>query len=499
MHTEAHAFQPRDLIGGHLALDLVNTVTARDSTPRDWLADYASLLDWAGLTGRMDGQALAGLERAAARNPEAAQAALMRCKALRGALHAILRHLAAGKPPTERSLATLDAMRLAASARARLVAAKGGVTLQPVPALAGLDYVADVVLHEALALLENPPRERLRVCAGQDCGWLFHDTSKAGRRRWCDMAVCGTVQKTRRQRGAALAVAAWLLGAAWGGLPLDASAAAPVRWTPAAVSSPAYEASPAFSPDGAEMVFMRADPGFSTYTLLRSRCSPQGWSRPEAAPFALPGKADDGDPFITSDGRRLYFISTRSAPDKPGKDFDIWYVERQGMDAWGAPVRLPAPVNSPHAELMPRVLDDGRIYFGSDRPGGLGGNDVYVASPLPEGGWRVDNLGPEVNSAANEFEVEVSRDARALVLVSDRDRRSHLYRFSRDKTGAWRSLGPVQARLDVFQVGPLLSPKGDRLLFAQSDRTGSGELFLADLGPEPDRSWPPACPTAGQK
>lgn len=490
MHTEAHLFQPRDLVGGHLALDLVNTVTARDSTPRDWLFDYSALLDWAALTGKFDEAALASLRRKAAQDPDAAAAALGHAKTLREALHAVLSALIAGKPPGARALASLDSMRQAAASRSRLVPAPGRVALAPQP---GLDVIADTVLLEALPLLEAPPPDRLRTCEGKNCGWLFHDTSKAGRRRWCDMAVCGQAEKQRRLRGdSSLALMILVAVSSLGGFAFDADAAT-VRWTPPAVASDAYESSPAFSPDGRELVFMRADPAFSRYTLLSSRCAPQGWTRPAPPSFALPGKADEGDPFITRDGRRLYFISTRTAEGKPGKDFDIWYVEREAL-AWGKPVRLPAPVNSPHAELMPRVLEDGSIYFGSDRPGGLGGNDVYVARALPGGGWQVDNLGPEVNSAANDYEVEVRFDERALVLVSDRDRRSHLYRFEKDGNGRWVSLGRLPAREDVFQVGPLFSPKGDRVLFAQADGKRSGELFVADLRSNPDRAWPPACP-----
>jgi predicted RNA-binding Zn ribbon-like protein len=46
--------------------------------------------------------------------------------------------------------------------------------------------------------LESLPQERTRVCAGPRCGWLFIDRSKAGRRRWCDMATCGNAAKGRR-------------------------------------------------------------------------------------------------------------------------------------------------------------------------------------------------------------------------------------------------------------------------------------------------------------
>lgn len=41
---------------------------------------------------------------------------------------------------------------------------------------------------------------RLRICANDDCRWAFQDTSRAGRRRWCDMTSCGNVAKARRHR-----------------------------------------------------------------------------------------------------------------------------------------------------------------------------------------------------------------------------------------------------------------------------------------------------------
>ncbi len=63
MLVETHPFSPKDLVGGHLVLDLINTVTARDSHPRDWLPDYAALLTWAALTGRFSPDHLRKLDR----------------------------------------------------------------------------------------------------------------------------------------------------------------------------------------------------------------------------------------------------------------------------------------------------------------------------------------------------------------------------------------------------------------------------------------------------
>ncbi|WP_309092208.1 hypothetical protein [Phenylobacterium sp.] len=79
-----------------------------------------------------------------------------------------------------------------------------------------------------------------------------------------------------------------------------------------------------------------------------------------------------------------------------------------------------------------------------------------------------------------------------MVVVADRTGRSHLYRY-RLEGNRWIAVGQVPAFEDQFQVGPLLSPKADRLLFAQRDGARSGEIFLVDLSATPDRAWPPAC------
>lgn len=205
MIVTPHNFQPHDLIAGHLALDLVNTVTARDSQPHDWLASPEALLQWAGLTGRFSPRDLAALGRLAAASPAAARQALGRCRQLREALHDTLVPLLQGRSVPAAALQQLDRLRRAAARRCTLQARADGVAARPALAGSGLDLVADTVLADALRLLEAPDLPRLRVCAGRHCGWLFLDQSKAGRRRWCDMSTCGAAHKAQqfRQRAAA--------------------------------------------------------------------------------------------------------------------------------------------------------------------------------------------------------------------------------------------------------------------------------------------------------
>ena len=263
-----------------------------------------------------------------------------------------------------------------------------------------------------------------------------------------------------------------------------------VRWTPATVATDRYESSATFTPDGREMFFMSSDPAFSRYRLLWSSCSDGQWSAPRKPAFAAHDDVLEGDPFVTADGQRLYFISTRQNDKKD--DFDIWYVDREADGSFKTARRLPEPVNSLDVELLPRMTADGHLYFGSDRPGGHGLMDIYVANHDAKGEWQVENVGAPVNTAASEYEADVSQDGQTLIVVANRNQRSHLYRYSLVQS-SWKERGQIPAREDVFQVGPLLSPKADRLLFAQADGQRSGELFLIDLVPNPDRNWPPVC------
>ena len=199
---EPHAFRPADLVGGHVALDFVNTVTGRNAVPRDWLFSYAALLEWATHTGAFEADALAALERRARRHSSEASDALAHAREVRESLHAIWNAVAQGRALPRAALGALDAARAASAGAGRLVpAAGGGARLAWSVERSGLGFIVDVVTARAADLLAHGPHDRLRVCAGDDCGWHFLDRSKGGQRRWCDMATCGNVAKARRHLG----------------------------------------------------------------------------------------------------------------------------------------------------------------------------------------------------------------------------------------------------------------------------------------------------------
>jgi predicted RNA-binding Zn ribbon-like protein len=198
MRTVHHTFAAHDLVGGNLAVDFVNTVTARDTTPSDWVDDYNALLRWAGLTAAFTKKDLAKLAALAGGEPGQAAAAMRRARTLREVLCGVLYALIDGRSPTAEALGVLDEARIASVKAAKLTHVGGRLAAQWSVDRSGLDLIAHVVTTRALALLEAPQLDRLRLCDGHDCGWVFIDTSKNGKRRWCDMATCGNTAKARR-------------------------------------------------------------------------------------------------------------------------------------------------------------------------------------------------------------------------------------------------------------------------------------------------------------
>jgi Tol biopolymer transport system component len=260
------------------------------------------------------------------------------------------------------------------------------------------------------------------------------------------------------------------------------------RWIPQGVSSELFESHAAFDPKTGELYFVRSSKKFSGWRILTAHCEAHGWSVPHDAPFA--GKGVEADPYFTPDGRSVYFISTRATGSTQSKDLDIWKADRRSDGSWAEPVRLPAPLNSSEAEWFPRPGPDGWLYFGSNRPGGLGKNDIWRAKEIRTESWTVENLGPAINTAGDEYEPLPSPDGKLLILNADRG-----MFVSNLAGGQWSPrtlLGPA-INVNGSEIGALFSPSGHSLMFARD--TGeplSGEFFIWRL--DGHEAWPPACP-----
>jgi WD40-like Beta Propeller Repeat len=108
----------------------------------------------------------------------------------------------------------------------------------------------------------------------------------------------------------------------------------------------------------------------------------------------------DGCPFTSPDGRSLYLAS-----DRPGGlgGIDIWVARRtHRSDPWGPPRNLGAPVNSTADDFCPSPTTGRRLFFVSTRAAGCGQADIYLTRRTSRGWIPPDNLGCNVNSAAAE-------------------------------------------------------------------------------------------------
>jgi Tol biopolymer transport system component len=211
--------------------------------------------------------------------------------------------------------------------------------------------------------------------------------------------------------------------------------------------------------------------------------------------------ARDEEPGISSDGLSIYYCSLRSG-GRGG--YDMWVITRATtQDDWGPPVNLGSPVNSSSDDFSEDISADGlELYFGSNRPGGSGGYDIWVAKRVTtESPWAAPvNLGPMVNSSGTEGCPAISDDGLELYFWSTRSGGSGSYDIwvSRRETkeDAWGmavNLGPM-INSSTSDLCMDVSPDGLSLIFV-SARAGGYGGELGDLWmvrrPTISGSWGP--------
>ena len=148
---------------------------------------------------------------------------------------------------------------------------------------------------------------------------------------------------------------------------------------------------------------------------------------------------------ISADGNYIFFTSC-SRPGGVGQ-CDIWLtMNKEGI--WTDPANLQKPINTKYWESQPSISSNGKmLYFTSDRPGGYGGTDLWVAK-FGEKGWEEPtNLGPEINTPKDEQFPFIHSDGVTLYFSSEGHRgmgKSDLFISHLKPDGKWetpRNLG----------------------------------------------------------
>jgi predicted RNA-binding Zn ribbon-like protein len=186
-------------VAGNLALDYANTADWHEAEhPVEMLTSYSDLLRWGQQAGLLDDGDVSRLLRAAEDDPEAAVTTYARAITLREALFRIFRSIARQQPASADDLRLLNDELARAFSHRQIVAGLDGYELKWRGRETALDGVLWTVAEAAADLLTEAELRRIRQCAGDPCGWLFYDTSRNRRRRWCSMEGCGNRAKARR-------------------------------------------------------------------------------------------------------------------------------------------------------------------------------------------------------------------------------------------------------------------------------------------------------------
>ncbi len=196
---------------------------------------------------------------------------------------------------------------------------------------------------------------------------------------------------------------------------------------------------------------------------------------------------NDNHPSISADGLSLVFMSRR-----PGGfgDGDLWVSTRATTDDdWGETVNLGPTVNTSSTDGSPSISVDGlTLFFGSERPGGYGGHDLWVTTrPTKDEPWGEPvNLGSQVNSSSNAGCLSISADGLSLFFASERPGGYggiDIWVTTRETTGDdWGTpvnLGPT-VNSSAWDNWPNISADGRILFFCswRPDGYGNGDLWI---------------------
>ncbi len=185
------------LIGGSVCLDFINTMHDRSlENSFDYIGEgYPSLLNWCEYAGVWDRATLLKLQTL--KNNEAAQNKVHQAAIeLRNILFSLFSAMADHAPLPAADLSGFNYFLSETLLHKRVVADGTQLTSAWDLSICRFDMILLPVVEAAYQLLIGGDHQKIKKCPA--CGWVFIDKSKGGRRRWCSMDTCGTIDKSRR-------------------------------------------------------------------------------------------------------------------------------------------------------------------------------------------------------------------------------------------------------------------------------------------------------------
>lgn len=259
-----------------------------------------------------------------------------------------------------------------------------------------------------------------------------------------------------------------------------------------AVNSPADDFAPTLSADGRSLVFTSKRRGASDF--FSTSFDGSFWTPAANAGSPLNGGANQGASSLSPDGQILYFASCQR--EGGIGSCDLWMSHR-GPSSWQSPTLLGPPVSTSAWESQPSIAPDGRsLFFVSDRAGGMGGLDLWVARLQQDGSWSVRNLGAPINTSRDDVSPSIAADGATLYFSSNGHGGAggtdlFVTRFDGHTWSPPQNMGrPINSPGDDEFCA--LSAEGSTLTLASRRPGGQGGLDLYTATPNP---WPPGVVT----
>lgn len=174
---------------------------------------------------------------------------------------------------------------------------------------------------------------------------------------------------------------------------------------------------PALTADGQTIIFSRVVEGNEDFFVSNKKDNE--WQKATGLSKVINTvNYNEGAQSISPDGKYLFFTGC-NRPDGLGR-CDIYVSHKNGND-WGKPKNLGNIINSEHWESQPSISPDGgTLYFVSNRPGGIGGYDIWKSMLTEDGVWTDPvNLGPQINTPFDENTPFIHADGKTLYFSSN--------------------------------------------------------------------------------
>ncbi|MCS6789718.1 MAG: OmpA family protein [Bacteroidia bacterium] len=191
-----------------------------------------------------------------------------------------------------------------------------------------------------------------------------------------------------------------------------------------AVNSPHPDYAPVISADESVLLFTSRRPGSTGGGIafdglpyedlyISEKKGDGSWTTPRNVGPPLNTAAHDACVALSADGQTLFLFNSENGGDI--------FISRLKGKNWGHPKNMGSPINTKHWEPSVCLSADERtLFFVSDRPGGMGGRDIYWCRRLPNGRWsKPINLGPPVNTPYDEDGPFFHPDGKTLFFSSN--------------------------------------------------------------------------------